>query len=125
MIGIASKNSLPKKITGPLLTLLKFFIHFILEPFNFFFCVFISKSLFSYKKIFVFFSRIGNFFNVLDKTFAKLPSPGPSSTKLNFLGFPNFSHAETIQIVIISENKFDIVGAVTKSPWIPKGFFFE
>ena len=51
------------------------------------------------------------------KTLARLPSPGPSSTKLKFFGFPNFSHVETIHIPIISENKLEIVGAVTKSPF--------
>ena len=33
-------------------------------------------------------------------------------------------HLETTQIVIISENKFEIVGAVIKSPWLPNGIFF-
>ena len=68
--------------------------------------------------------RFGNFFNVLTKTFAKLPSPGPSSTKLKYLGLPNSSHDETIHIEIISENKFEIVGAVIKSPFLPNGIFF-
>ena len=58
------------------------------------------------------------------KTFAKLPSPGPSSTKLKVFGFPSFSQTETTHIVMISENKFEIVGAVTKSPWLPNGIFF-
>ena len=62
---------------------------------------------------------------VLIKTFARLPSPGPSSTKLKFLGFPSFSQVDITHIVIISENKFEIVGAVIKSPLLPNGIFFE
>ena len=67
---------------------------------------------------------VGNFLKVSTKTFERLPSPGPSSTKLKFFGLPNFSHDETIHIPIISENKLEIVGAVTKSPLLPKGIFF-
>ena len=55
----------------------------------------------------------------------KLPSPGPSSTMLIFLGFPNFSHVEIIQIDINSEKRFETVGAVTKSPSSPKGILDE
>jgi len=54
-----------------------------------------------------------------------LPSPGPSSTKLIFFGFPSFSQVETIQIPIISEKISDIFGAVTKSHFFPKGSFVE
>ena len=68
-------------------------------------------------------SKSGKFSIVFTKTIVKLQSPGPSSTKLKFLGFPNFSQQDISQIVIISENKLDIVGAVTKSPSFPKGIF--
>ena len=68
--------------------------------------------------------RSGNFLIVLINTFARLPSPGPSSTKLKFLGLPSFSHTETTHTVIISENKFEIVGAVIKSPCLPNGILF-
>ena len=55
----------------------------------------------------------------------KLPSPGPNSIILKFFGFPNVSQQEIIQIAIISENKFEIVGAVMKSPFLPKGILLE
>ena len=54
-----------------------------------------------------------------------MPSPGPSSIILNFFGFPKISQAEIIQIAIISENKFDTLGAVIKSPFLPKGCLVE
>ena len=63
----------------------------------------------------------GNFFEIFKSILIRLPSPGPSSTILIFFGFPNFSHVEIIQIEINSEKRFDIVGAVTKSPLSPKG----
>ena len=44
---------------------------------------------------------------------------------LIFLGFPNFSHVEIIQIDINSEKRFETVGAVTKSPSSPKGILDE
>ena len=53
----------------------------------------------------------------------RLPSPGPSSTILKIFGFFRFSHVEIIQIAIISENRFEIFGAVIKSPCFPKGIF--
>ena len=34
-----------------------------------------------------------------------MPLPGPSSIKLNFLGFPKLSQKETVQIANISPNK--------------------
>ena len=46
------------------------------------------------------------------------------SITLKFLGLPKVCHAEIIQIAIISENKFDIFGAVIKSPFFPKGCLF-
>ena len=48
----------------------------------------------------------------------------PNSTKLNFVGQFNFSQKEITQIAIISENNMDMLGAVIKSPFSPKGFFF-
>ena len=63
----------------------------------------------------------GNFLKDSTKTLDKLPSPGPNSTMLKLLGFPNNSQQVTIQIAIISENIFEILGAVTKSPVLPKG----
>ena len=63
---------------------------------------------------------------------AKLPSPGPSSTKLILLGFPSFSQVEIIQIPIISEKISDIFGAVTNllffqkdSLWNSNLFFYR
>ena len=53
--------------------------------------------------------------------FAKLPSPGPSSTILKFFGFPNVSQEDIIQIAIISEKILEIFGEVIKSPRFPKG----
>ena len=50
---------MPKKIIGPFLILLKFFIHFTLKLFIFFFCDFFNKSLFSYKKILVALLKVG------------------------------------------------------------------
>ena len=55
------------------------------------------------------------------RVFDKLPSPGPSSIILKFLGLPKNSQVEIIQTAIISENKIDIFGAVIKSPFSPKG----
>ena len=66
-------------------------------------------------------SNSGNLLNTFNRIFVKLPSPGPSSIMLKFLGLPKECHAEIIQIAIISENKFDIFGAVIKSPFFPKG----
>ena len=40
---------------------------------------------------------------VLSKIFVKLPSPGPSSTILNFLGLPKVFQVDIIHIPIISE----------------------
>ena len=110
---------------GPFFILLKFFIHLIFKLFIFFFCNFCNKLLFSYKKILVALLNIGNFSNVLIKIFVKLPSPGPSSTMINYLGLPKVSQVDTNHIAIISENKFDIPGAVKKSPFFPKGIFDE
>ena len=67
----------------------------------------------------------GNCLNVLSKIFVKFPSPGPSSTILNLLGFPNVFQVVISQIPIISENKLEIPGAVIKSPDFPKGIFEE
>ena len=39
-----------------------------------------------------------------------MPLPGPSSIKLNFLGFPKLSQKETVQIANISPNKNEIIG---------------
>ena len=50
------------------------------------------------------------FLIVLINTFARLPSPGPSSTKLKFLGLPSFSHTETTHTVIISEINLKSLG---------------
>ena len=50
------------------------------------------------------------------------PSPGPSSTILNFFGFSKISQKDIIHIAIISLNRDDIPGDVTKSPNLPKGF---
>ena len=69
--------------------------------------------------------EVGKFLKVFTNTSDKLPSPGPSSTKLKILGFPKVSQDEIIHIAIISENKFDIVGDVTKSPFLPKGILFS
>ena len=44
----------------------------------------------------------------MSKIFVKLPSPGPSSTILNFCGLPKVFQAVTSHIPIISENKLDI-----------------
>ena len=52
------------------------------------------------------------------------PFPAPNSTKLKFLGDPEFCQKLRIQIAIISENNLEIFGAVVKSPFSPKGFFF-
>ena len=123
LIGTASKNSFPKNITGPFLIALKLFTHLTFEFLINLICVFFKKLLFSYKNIFIDSLSSGKFFIVLIKTFVKLPSPGPSSTKLKLLGFPNFSQQDISQIVTISENKLDIVGAVIKSPFFPKGIF--
>ena len=65
------------------------------------------------------------FFKVLIITLVKLPSPGPSSTKLNTLGLPIFSQAEINHMPIISENRFEIVGDVIKSPFLPNGSLLE
>ena len=70
------------------------------------------------------YDKDGKFLKVFTNTSDKLPSPGPSSTKLKILGFPKVSQVEIIHIAIISENKFDIVGDVTKSPFFPKGILF-
>ena len=47
---------------------------------------------------------------VFIKIFVKLPSPGPSSIILKFLGFPKNSQVEINQTAIISENKLEIYG---------------
>ena len=57
------------------------------------------------------------------RIFAKVPSPGPSSTILKCFGFPNDSQVEIIQIAIISEKIFKILGEVIKSPFLPKGIW--
>ena len=121
---MASKNSLPKKITGPFFISLKFLIHLTLLFLILFFCIFDNSLLFSYKNIFNELLNSGKCLKIFTKTL-RLPSPGPSSTKLNFSGLPNFSQVDTTHMAIISENKFEIVGAVTKSPFLPKGIFFE
>ena len=41
-----------------------------------------------------------------------------------FLGFPIYSQNATHHIAIISPKRFEIKGAVIKSPSFPKGFFF-
>ena len=60
-----------------------------------------------------------------NKTLVRFPSPGPSSTILNFLGLPNVFQVEINHIPTISQNKFEIPGAVIKSPEVPNGVFDE
>ena len=47
-----------------------------------------------------------------------------SPKKFNFFGDPKLCQKLKIQIAIISENNLEILGAVKKSPFFPKGFFF-
>ena len=122
-IGIASKNSFPKKITLPDLILSKLFIQLILSPLKFFCCNFLSVGLFSYKKMLQEAKKDGNFLNTLIILKHIFPEPGPSSTILKSFGLPKCSQSEITQTAIISLNKNEISGAVIKSPFFPIGFF--
>ena len=66
--------------------------------------------------------NLGNFLDTVKSASVKVPSPGPSSIILIFLGFPKISQADTNQTEIISENKLEIFGDVMKSPFWPKGY---
>ena len=65
-----------------------------------------------------------NILNVFIKFLHKEPSPGPSSTNKIFFGLPICSQNETHQIANISPKRFEIIGAVIKSPSFPNGLFF-
>ena len=63
-------------------------------------------------------------FKVLTKISLKSAFPGPSSTILIFFGLFKLSQKLINQMTIISQNIFEIFGAVIKSPFFPNGFFF-
>ena len=52
----------------------------------------------------------------LNKSLHKEPSPGPSSTSKIFLGLPIYSQKATHHTANISPKRFEIKGAVIKSP---------
>ena len=70
------------------------------------------------------FKKTGKFLKLSISIFIISPLPAPNSIKLNFLGDPKLFQKLTTHIAIISEKILEIFGAVIKSPFVPKGFFF-
>ena len=71
---------------------------------HFFFWVFFKNSLFSYKKNFTELLKVGKFLKVFTNTSDKLPSPGPSSTKLKILGTGEIKNKINIEANLASKS---------------------
>ena len=124
-MGIASKNSLPKKLLDFSLFPKSFLSIFtclllILLFLEFLFKNFLFHELYSLCKL-----NFGNFFDVSINVLAKLPSPGPSSTIFNIFGLSNFPSKKLSRLKLFQKKILEICGAVIKSPFIPIGFLVE
>ena len=124
LIASESKNSFAINILGKFLILSILEVQIILCFDNFFFCILISKGLFSCIIKLQDFNNCGKLLKLSIIIFINSPFPEPSSIKLNFFGDPRLCQYPTIQIAIISEKSLEILGAVVKSPFSPNGFFF-